>query len=155
VDRTVEEVRAVAETDRNSALVREFYAEVFNKGNVAFADRAHGPDYRYHDTTVDTRPVDHETYMARNAAFAAAFPDRQVAIEDLVASRDRVVIRAVLHATHTGPLGDVAPTGRPVRLASTIVYRFADGRVVEEWEIFDKLGMYQQLGITPPTIPAA
>jgi predicted ester cyclase len=59
----------------------------------------------------------------------------------------------VLHATNTGPLGDVAPTGRPVRLASTIVYRFADGRVVEEWEIFDKLGMYQQLGVAPPALP--
>jgi predicted ester cyclase len=55
-----------------------------------------------------------------------------------------------MHATHTGPLGDVAPTGRRVRLASVIIYRFDAGRVVEEWEIFDKLGMYQQLGIAPP-----
>jgi predicted ester cyclase len=37
-----------------------------------------------------------------------------------------------------------------VQLASTIIYRFEEGRVVEEWEIFDKLGMYQQLGIAPP-----
>jgi steroid delta-isomerase-like uncharacterized protein len=151
--RTIHEVPAVAETDRNSALIREFYAEVFNQGHTAFADRVHGPGYRYHDITVDTRTVDHETYMARNAGFAAAFPDRTVTIEDLIASADRVVARAVLHATHTGPLGDVAPTGRPVHLASTIVYRFADGRVIEEWEIFDKLGMYQQLGVAPPALP--
>jgi len=51
---------------------------------------------------------------------------------------------------HTGLLGDIAPTGRKVRLASTIIYRFDQGRVIEEWEIFDKLGMYQQLGVTPP-----
>jgi predicted ester cyclase len=135
----------------NAALIREFYAETFNAGNAGFADRVHGPGYQYHDTTVLGPPVDHATYMARNAQFAAAFPDRRVDIEDLVATGDRVVARAVLHATHTGALGTISPTGRKVWLASTIIYRFEGGRVVEEWEIFDKLGMYQQLGVTPPS----
>ena len=135
----------------NAALIRRFYDETFNRGNVAFAERVHGPGYRYHDIAATDGPVDHATYMARNAGFAAAFPDRHVTIEDLIASGDRVVARAILHATHTGPLGNIAPTGRKVRLASTIIYRFDQARVVEEWEIFDKLGMYQQLGVTPPS----
>ena len=141
----------MTDPDANAALIRQFYDETFNRGNVAFAERVHGPGYRYHDTTAPGAPVDHETYMARNAGFAAAFPDRRVDIEDLIATGDRVVARAVLHATHTGPLGDIAPTGRKVRLASTIIYRFDQARVVEEWEIFDKLGMYQQLRVTPPS----
>ena len=142
---------SMTDPEANAALIRQFYDETFNRGNVAFADRVHGPGYRYHDITVPGAPVDHATYMARNAGFAAAFPDRRVEIEDLIATGDRVVARAVLHATHTGPLGNIAPTGRKVRLASTIIYRFDKGRVVEEWEIFDKLGMYQQLGVTPPS----
>jgi len=137
--------------DANAALIRQFYDETFNRGNIEFAERVHGSSYSYHDITVPGAPINHATYMARNAGFAAAFPDRRVDIEDLIATRDRVVARAVLHATHTGPLGDIAPTGRKVRLASTIIYRFDQARVVEEWEIFDKLGMYQQLGVTPPS----
>jgi len=137
--------------DADAALIRQFYDETFNRGNVAFAERVHGPGYRYHDITVPGAPVDHATYMARNAGFAAAFPDRRVEIEDLIATGDRVVARAILHATHTGPLGNIALTDKKVRLASTIIYRFDKGRVVEEWEIFDKLGMYLQLGVTPPS----
>jgi predicted ester cyclase len=137
--------------DANAALIRQFYDETFNRGNVEFAERVHGAGYRYHDITVPGAPVNHATYMARNAGFAAAFPDRRVEIEDLIATGDRVVARALLDATHTGPLGDIAPTGKKVRLASTIIYRFDQARVVEEWEIFDKLGMYQQLGVTPPS----
>jgi len=144
------EPEQAALAEANAALIRRFYDEVFNRGNVAFADRVHGPGYRYHDITVPGAPVDHATYMARNAGFAAAFPDRKVDIEDLIAVDDRVVARAVMHATHRGILGDIAPTGRKVRLASAIIYRFEQGRVVEEWEIFDKLGMYQQLAVTPP-----
>ena len=141
----------MTDLDANAALISRFYDETFNRGNVEFAERVHGPDYRYHDITVPAGPVDHATYMARNAVFAAAFPDRKVNIEDLIAAGDRVVARAILHATHMGTLGDIPPTGRKVRLASTIIYRFEQGRVVEEWEIFDKLGMYQQLGVTPPS----
>ena len=87
---------------RNAVLIRRFYDEVFNAGNVDFASQVHGPGYRYHDITVPDGPVDHDTYMARNAGFAAAFPDRRVDIEDLIATGDRVVARAIMHATHTG-----------------------------------------------------
>jgi predicted ester cyclase len=146
----MDEVKQTTDPDANAALIRRLYGEVFNRGNVAFAGRVHGPGYRYHDTTVAGAPIDHATYMARNAGFAAAFADRKVEIEDLIAAGDRVVARAVMHATHSGFLGDIAPTGRKVRLASTIIYRFEGGRVAEEWEIFDKLGMYQQLEVTPP-----
>ena len=64
--------------------------------------------------------------------------------------RRLMIARALMHATQTGSLGDIAPTGRKVRLASMIIYRFEQGRVAEEWEIFDKLGMYQQLRVAPP-----
>jgi predicted ester cyclase len=146
----MDDAKQATAPDANATLIRRLYDDVFNRGDVAFADHVHGPGYRYHDTTVEGAPVDHATYMARNGGFAAAFPDRKVEIEDLIAAGDRVVARAVMHATHTGFLGDIAPTDREVRLASTIIYRFDRGRVVEEWEIFDKLGMYQQLGVTPP-----
>ncbi len=141
----------VVNPQANAALIRDFYQRVFNENDTAFADDVHGPFYRCHDITRDGPAVDHATYMARNASFEAAVSDRMVHIEDLVAADDRVVARAVLHATHTGSLGDIAATGRRVRLASTIIYRFEDGRVAEEWELFDKFGMYQQLGVTPPS----
>jgi predicted ester cyclase len=38
-----------------------------------------------------------------------------------------------------------------MRLIVGNTYQFDQARVVEEWEIFDKLGMYQQLGVTPPS----
>ena len=140
----------MAGASENARLIGHFYEEVFNNGHVEFADRVHGPDYRYHDMAGPDDVINHRDYMERNAGFACAFPDRRVDIQDLIAVDDRVVARAVMRATHTGALATIAPTGRHVRLASTIIYRFANGRVAEEWEIFDKLGLYQQLGVTPP-----
>ena len=66
--------------DANAALIRQFYDEMFNRGNVEFAERVHGSGYRYHNITLPGAPVNHATYMARNAGFAAAFPDRRVGV---------------------------------------------------------------------------
>jgi steroid delta-isomerase-like uncharacterized protein len=134
----------------NADLIRRLYERAFSGRDLAFVDEVHGPGYCYHDTTVPHATEDHASYMERTATFMAAFPDATMSIEDVFGCGDRVTGRTVMRGTHTDPLGELPPTGRRVQLASTIVYRFEDGRVVEEWEIFDKLGMYQQLGIAPP-----
>jgi predicted ester cyclase len=140
----------MTEPTQNAELIRRLYERAFNGSDLRFADEVHGRGYRYHDTTVPDAAEDHESYMARTAGFMDAFPDVEVSVEDVFGCGDRVTGRTVMRATHTRALGDLPPTGRRVQLASTIIYRFEEGRVVEEWEIFDKLGMYQQLGIAPP-----
>jgi steroid delta-isomerase-like uncharacterized protein len=138
------------QTERNVAVIRRLYDEFFNRGRVELAEALHGPGFAYHDITHPEDVVGLSAYLERNAGFAAAFPDRHVQIEDVIAAGDRVVARATMRATHAGALAGIPATGRQVRLASTIIYRVAGGRIVEEWEIFDVLGMFQQLGVTPP-----
>ena len=40
----------------------------------------------------------------------------------------------------------VAGTGKSVNVAGIIIDRFEGGKIVEEWEEFDALGMMQQIG---------
>jgi len=138
------------ETDEHAAVIRRLYGAFFSQGRVALAEELHGPGFVYHDVTHPDQVVDLDGYLKRNAEFAAAFPDRQVRLDDVVAAGDRVVARATMHATHTGDLFGIGATGKKVRLASIIIYCFAGGKIVEEWEIFDVLGLYQQLGLAPP-----
>ena len=138
------------ETDEHTGVIRRLYDAFFSQGRVALAEELHGPGFVYHDVTNPDQVVDLDGYLKRNAGFAAAFPDRQVRLDDVVAAGDRVVARATMHATHTGDLFGIGATGKKVRLASIVIYRFAGGKIVEEWEIFDVLGLYQQLGLAPP-----
>ena len=43
----------------------------------------------------------------------------------------------------------IAPTGNQVRVDGMTISRIEDGKIVEEWEIYDALGMMQQLGAIP------
>jgi predicted ester cyclase len=80
-------------------------------------------------------------------AFRAAFPDFRATIHDQIAEGDKVVTRKVFHGTHHGELMGVAPTGRPVEIEVIDIVRVKNGRIVEHWNVVDRLGLLQQLGV--------
>ena len=83
------------------------------------------------------------------SAFLAAFPDLHVDIEDTLAEGDKLVMRWSAHGTHTGELMGIPPTGKQVSVGGTAIDRFENGQSVEHWEIFDQVGLMQQLGVIP------
>jgi predicted ester cyclase len=51
--------------------------------------------------------------------------------------------------TQTGvsPTTGAAPTGRKIKFTGCTMSRLENGKIVEEWEHGDYLGVYQQLGL--------
>ena len=57
-----------------------------------------------------------------------------------------------MEATHTGPFGDIPPTGKRMRVTGTAVARVSNRQLVEEHANSDTLGLLQQIGITPGAV---
>jgi len=83
------------------------------------------------------------------SAFLAAFPDLHVHLEDTFAEGDKLVTRWSARGTHSGELMGIPPTGKQVSVGGTAIDRFENGQSVEHWEIFDQVGLMQQLGVIP------
>ena len=81
--------------------------------------------------------------------FRAAFPDFAATILRQVAQGDLVVTHKVFRGTHRGELMGIAPTGRDVTIEVIDIVRLEDGRIVEHWNVVDRLGLLQQLGALP------
>ena len=79
-----------------------------------------------------------------------AFPDKHFTIEQIIAEDDKVVLRWTIRGTHSGefwtPEGTVSPTGKSIELTSIVIYRVADGKIVEEWIVIDWLNILKQFG---------
>ena len=135
--------------EENKAIVRRFYDEFVNKGNLQIVNELHTSDYQHHDPDAPDPGGGAEGYIRRNTVFLKAFPDRKLTIEDLVAEGDKVAIRITMRATQTGDLPGIPATGRQVTIVSMHICRISDGRIAEEWELFDALGMLKQLGASP------
>jgi steroid delta-isomerase-like uncharacterized protein len=134
--------------EQNKAIARRYVEEAINKGNLAALDEVIDATYVYHEPgtpeTHGPEGLKQLIMMYRNA-----FPDLHIAVEDMVAEGDKVVARGTAHGTHKGELMGTPPTGKQVAVTTITVLRFAGGKVAEEWEVYDALGMMQQLGLAP------
>lgn len=123
------------------------WIEGLNRGDVSAADRAFSPDCIVHVTGSPERDLAMPGFKQMIAGLLAAFPDLRLTIQDQVIAGDRMATRWTAEGTHTGPLGDVPPTGKRVRIDGLILDRVVGGRVAERWEQWDQMGMMRQLGL--------
>ena len=131
----------------NKMLVRRFYEEVWGNANYQIADEVFAPDYVRHDLRPTQAAPGPEGQKQIARAFRAAFPDLRFEVEMVIAEDEYVMARWTASGTHTGPWGDVSPTGRPVTFSGVNVFRLEGGRVAEIWNHRDDLGLQDQLGV--------
>ena len=135
------------DTEANKALTLRYWEEVANKGNLDLIEEICAPDYVCHEVDQDIRGP--EGVRQFISMLRAAFPDLHVTVEDVIAEGDKIVQRWTGRGTHQGELMGIPPTGNRVSVAGITISRFKDGKVSEEWEVYDMMGMMQQLGVIP------
>ena len=136
---------------QNMALVRRFFDEVVNRGDLDVVDELFAPEYVNRNTHPGQTPGP-EGVKALVRNIRAAFPDIRETVEDMISSGDRVALRLTMSGTHTGtPFRGVQPSGKRVEVTGMGIVRVAGGKIPEAWFFFDRMAMYTQLGaITPP-----
>jgi predicted ester cyclase len=72
-------------------------------------------------------------YIDRLKDVSTAFPDYRWELQQLVVEQDTIAARLIGQGTHTGPFGGIAPTGRRISTQELVIYRFADGKIVQCW----------------------
>jgi steroid delta-isomerase-like uncharacterized protein len=132
----------------NKAVVRRFHEEFTNRGDLSVADEVAAPACVLH---YGGRPpaAGPDSFKRTLTMLRTAFPDLTYTIEDMVAEGDEVAERVTVRGTHRGEFLGVPPTNRPVTFSGLVIFRFAGGRIVENWAMPDLLSVLQQLGAVP------
>lgn len=124
--------------------------DIWNTGDAAKIADVYHPDYVAHwpasSETPERRGLDGVRYGI--SRIRIAFPDWREDIEDIFGADDKVCVRYVSTGTHRGVFWGLEPTGRPVRIQEMSIYRIAEGRIIEQWCMFDELARLQQLGVS-------
>jgi len=136
----------------NKAMVRRLIEDVWNKGNLPLADELIASTYTGHDPSTPELGRGPELEKKKVTLYRTAFPNLRVDIEDMIAEREMVVARWTIRGTHKGDLSGIAPTGKNITLSGVSICRLSGGKIVEGWDNWDALGMYQQLGVAPEAI---
>ena len=135
-------------TEENKAIARRVF-EAINEKNWAVLDDVISTDCLFHGPWGEEEKV---SQLIKRIALMMydAFPDHHLTIEDMIVEGNKVVTRATARGTHKGDFMGIAPTGKQFIMMGIWIYYIADGKIIEDWEVLDQLGMMQQLGAIPP-----
>ena len=115
--------------DTNKALVERYFAALRKDKNSAMDIFVAEEELKQHITM-----------------YEVSFPGYWLEAQDIIAERDLVSIRGVIHGVHNGPLMHLPPTGKEVTVPFFIIYRIADEKIVQHWMLVDMPSLMQQLG---------
>ena len=86
--------------------------------------------------------------------FREALGDLEISVEKTVTQGDECAAYCRVKGRHVGHALGGPPTNQPVDFGGLVIALVRDGRIVEGWNCFDFLGMYQQIGwVKNPPLP--
>ena len=136
----------------NKAIVQRFFDEVCNARKLEVANELFSADHTYSDPSIPGIPPGPEGQKQLVTTYQTAFPDAHWHVEEMIAEGDKVVTRWTGRGTHKAELQGnppIPPTGKEVAVPGIWIHRIAGGKIVESWNVWDTLGMLQQLGVIP------
>ena len=136
-------------TQDPQTLVRRFFEELCNARQLAVADELFAVDHRYHDPSSPGIAPGPAGMRQLLATYHDAFPDAHWTVEEMLTAGDTVVTRWIAQGTNDAELLGMPPTGKAVSVPGIWIHRVQDGQIVQSWNVWDTLGMLQQMEIVP------
>jgi len=139
-------------TDQEANALLDRLEEIYNEGNFAITEDVFSPDFVLHHCGFPEDLVGIEAFEGFVTQNRTAFPDFKLTHDQVIVKDDKMASRWTVTGTHTGPFGDLPPTGKKLQISGLAISRIANGKFAEEWLYFNFLDFYQQLGftLTPP-----
>ena len=135
--------------ERNKAIARRWFLEMWNKPDLAVADEIIDPDYDPEWVQIPTKGPDQVKHEIRY--FRSVFPDLVYEIVDLVAQEDKVWVRYRATGTQKGSAWGFEPTEKKVQFEGATIFTMSDqGMVIDRWGAFSFYDVLVELGLAPP-----
>jgi uridine phosphorylase/ketosteroid isomerase-like protein len=143
--------------EENKALVRRYFEDA--PFNPDACDEIFSPRFQFHaiahtnmsPQVIECTPQSEKAFYERHKSIWGGW---HLTIEEMIAEGDRVMVRWTSHGIHQGESHGLPPTGKRVTNCGVNIFRIEEGRIAEVWDIFDRLWIWQQLGVLPGTSEA-
>ena len=130
--------------ENNKAVARGFFEQVLDKGQLDRYADSHASNFVAHGDGHDYTLADD---MAAAKEERTALPDMRVNVNQIVAERDLVSVFWTATGTNTHEGMGFLATGKRITVTGMTLFRLQDGKIVEEWSVFDMLSAMRQAGL--------
>lgn len=131
--------------DQNKGIVQKYWEGKWNDRRPEILDELQLRDVKYHGTSMQMNGI--EEYKQVYAGYLAAVSESHITVNKLLAEGELVTSYVTLSGVQSGELDGLPPTGNKVSVHIITIFRMDEGKIAEEWEIMDELGLMMQLGL--------
>jgi steroid delta-isomerase-like uncharacterized protein len=132
-------------TTGNADIIRAFYADLWERGDLACLPALMHEDVAFQGTFGQTMHG-HDAFAAYVRSVRLAFSTYRCVVVDLLADGDRVATRIRFSGVHdAGPFLDHPPSGRELAWEGVGFFTLDAGRIRHLWVMGDMLGLMNQL----------
>lgn len=143
---TFTDLDVVRDEQLYARTARQFFEIVGMRGELPPLDGLIAENYHDHDPSNPQDTLGMDAMRREIEAWRSGF-DFAFTLDDQIAQGDRVCNRWTWHGTHRGDFMGIPATGKQVTMTGTTVFRCReDGKIVEAWWQYDRLGLMDQLG---------
>jgi len=143
----LEKFRAQATLQEQNKAVVQKLIDGLNKQDTAMYSAVYASNAAIYIPSTAAKPVTPAEDIKSSQANWRAFPDLHFSIEEIVAEGDRVMARLSATGTQKEPWNGIPSAGKKFAIGNIVSWRIENGRVVEQREEFDALGLFTQLGM--------
>ena len=118
--------------------------EKMGRGDFSKLDEIYGPGFVAHGGGKD---YSLEEDNSSGRAIRAAVPDLQVMVDRLVGEGDMVAVHWRARGTNSVAAAGMPGKGAAMEVEGMTIFRFRDGRIIEEWSLTDRLALMNQLAV--------
>ncbi|MEU5632007.1 ester cyclase [Streptomyces rishiriensis] len=143
---TFTDLDVVRDEQLYARTARLFFDTICTRGELPPLDGLIAEEYHDHDPANPQDTMGMDAMRREVEAWRGGF-DYDFVVEDQIAEGDRVCNRWTWRGVHKGDFMGIPATGRDVTMTGTTVFRCRqDGKIVEGWWQYDRLGLMDQLG---------
>jgi len=121
-----------------STLLTQWYEEVWNNANEEFIPEMLHKDVIIHGLDPVGTTIGVQNFQTFYKNFRKSFPTVHIEVKPLGHDEEYATVYCLVSAKHA--------KGNNISFTGLCVGKFKDGKLVEGWNNFDFLKMYQQLG---------
>jgi steroid delta-isomerase-like uncharacterized protein len=143
---TFTDLDVVRDEQLYAANIRAFFEMAAAPGELPPLNGLMAESYHDHDPSRDQDAIGLDAVRRVIEMWRGAF-DMAFTIEDQIAEGDRVCTRWTWNGTHTGDFMGIPASGKQASMTGTTIFRCGeDGKIVEGWWQYDRLGLMAGLG---------
>jgi steroid delta-isomerase-like uncharacterized protein len=143
----LEVFKAQAEIEGQNKALAIRYIEAINNGNFDAFKELLSTDFAIYSPSGFPEPTSREKLIENYEMAMKAFTEFTWNIEDIIAAGDKVIIRVIISGIFQGEVPDLPTKAIEVKFSLISIMRMENGRIAEEWQEDDQLGLVRQLGM--------